>query len=376
MKKTIIIFLLLIEILINEFTLTQFSSDKSIGIETVIKIRFFNLIIFISGIIIFFYYNDFLKLKTFTKFLIIVIYIFSIDFVSGYVNFGYPKSEKDSIRYIFPYDWIRGEPNKHDHNEFGFRGYPPNVKRVSEKFVIGFFGGSTGYQGNPTIVGILSNKLQNENLDNIVINFSSVSSNHNQHIHRLLEFYEYNYDLIIFYGGWNETVQHYYYDYRPGYPFNFYLHDSNSNKNFNFLIKKSNIVGEIDKIYKVYQTFNPKTSNEIEYKKWKIEIKKNYFKTIKKAEDITKLMIKPNKCKKTSFLPILQPSAFTFDKRIENLLDYVKVDLNNYNIQNFDYLTKKIEFIDSVHIEQKSKDVIAEEILILVKEIFRNENIC
>lgn len=375
MKKIILILLLLIEIFVNEFTLTQLSNDKSLGIDVITKIRFFNFVILITWVIIFFYYSDFLRVKPITKFLILVIYICLIDFFSGYANFGYPRHEKDSKRFIFPYDWIRGEPNKHDHNKFGFRGNSPDEERDPKKFVIGIFGGSTGYNGNPTIIDIVSKKLKNNNLDNMVFNFSSVSSNHNQHIHRLLEFYEYKYDLIIFYGGWNETVQHYYYDSRPGYPYNFFLHDSDANKDINFLLKKSNIIGEIEKLFNVYQKFNPKTSNEEDLKKWGVGVKKNYFDTIKKARDISENMISPNRCKKTSFLAIFQPYKVP-NKRVENLLNFVKTDLKKNNIYDFGYLKENIIFTDHLHINQKSKEIIANEIFLLVKQIFKDEYVC
>ena len=41
MKKIILILFLLIEIFVNEFTLTQLSNDKSLGIDVIIKIRLF-----------------------------------------------------------------------------------------------------------------------------------------------------------------------------------------------------------------------------------------------------------------------------------------------------------------------------------------------
>ena len=40
-------------------------------------------------------------------------------------------------------------------------------------------------------------------------------------------------DLVIFYGGWNETVAQAAYDPRPGYPLNFfYIHDGSHWKKF------------------------------------------------------------------------------------------------------------------------------------------------
>ena len=56
-----------------------------------------------------------------------------------------------------------------------------------------------------------------------VYNFGSVSSNHSQHVHRLIEFSDrYSFDLVIFYGGGNETFQYANYDPRPGYPYIFF----------------------------------------------------------------------------------------------------------------------------------------------------------
>ncbi len=367
--------MLLFEILLNEFSLRFLSNDGIIDTNSINKIRFFNLITFITIIIIFFYFDNFIKLKLFTKILVIFIYIILTDYLSGYVNIGYKKIEKDSVRYIFPYDWIRGEPNQLDHNEFGFRGKPPNIKRDKNKFIIGFFGGSTGYNGNPTIVEILSKKLNNFNIDNEVINFSSVSSNHNQHLHRLLQFSEYTYDLIIFYGGGNETIQHYYYDSRPGYPYNFYLYDSNSNSLINFFIKHSNLIGEVDKFYNLYLDFNPKISNETEFISWAKKTKKNYFDTIKKSKRLTEKVINPNKCGQPFFIPIFQPIISPND-RTKKLVELVKSDLKNNNIYDFSYLKAELNFTDFIHVDQVSKEIIAKEITLLIKNLINKENKC
>ena len=53
-----------------------------------------------------------------------------------------------------------------------------------------------------------SDNLKKQGVENIVYNFSSNSSNHNQHIHRLIKFLNYKYDAVIFYGGNNETIQY------------------------------------------------------------------------------------------------------------------------------------------------------------------------
>ena len=171
MKKIILIILSLILIFINELTLANLSPDSNLGIHYLIKIRFFNLITFLSMIIVYFYYENFLTVKITKKIFFIIFYLFTIDYVSKFVGFGYPTNEKDSIRYIFPYDWIRGEPNVVDHNEFGFRGVAPNTIRDPKKFVIGFFGGSTGYAGTPPIIELLSQKLKKNNFEILILIF-------------------------------------------------------------------------------------------------------------------------------------------------------------------------------------------------------------
>ena len=116
----------------------------------------------------------------------------------NFLDFGYPShyAEEKVFRYPTPIDSFTGKPNERDLNEFGFKGkFENNTNYLS----IAFFGGSTGYGGNPTILEAISEKLKKKGFDNISINFSSVSSNHNAHLHRLVEFSQFNYDLIIKY---------------------------------------------------------------------------------------------------------------------------------------------------------------------------------
>jgi len=375
MKKIILIILIVLEISINEFSLKFLSSDNSIGLDFTNKIRFFNLIVFVSLLIFYFYYENLVKLQIVSKLFFLFSFIILVDYLSGFVEFGYKKIEKDSYRYIYPYDWIRGEPNKLDHNQYGFRGNAPDTERENGEIIIGFFGGSTGYAGEPTIIEIVSNQLNNENLKNNIVNFSSVSSNHNQHLHRLLEFSEYTFDIIIFYGGGNETIQHFYYDSRPGYPYNFYLYDSNSNSLINFFIKYSNLIGEIDKLFNLYLDFNPKTSNETEFISWAKKTKKNYFDTIQKSKRLTENFIVPNQCERSFFIPIFQPMVPPND-RTKKLVEIVRSELEDNGIHDLSYLKSQLNFTDFIHVDQESKEVIARKIALLIKNSLNNKEIC
>ena len=171
MKKFLLLSLFFALLLINEFTLVNFTEDNYLKEYNLIKIRYLNLINFILIILIYFYWTDFINLKIVPKFLIFILLLSSIDFLSKYAGFGYGNDKTDYHRYIFPYDWIRGKPNVLDHNQFGFRGtITPDVERDKNKIVIGLFGGSTGYNGDPTILQSVSNNLKKNDRDIFELN--------------------------------------------------------------------------------------------------------------------------------------------------------------------------------------------------------------
>ena len=53
-------------------------------------------------------------------------------------------------------------------------------------------------------------------------------------------------DLIIFYGGFNETIQNAVFDPRPGFPYNFFYR-SGTGPLSKLLLQNSAIIGEFDK---------------------------------------------------------------------------------------------------------------------------------
>lgn len=373
MKKFLIILTLSTLILVNEFTLVYFTKGDLLQEYNLNKIRYFNLINLLLLVLIYLYWSDFYKLRIFSKILIIFFLFITVDYLSKYAGYGYGHSKSDYHRYIFPYDWIRGKPNVLDHNKYGFRGKTtPDTFRNPDKIVIGLFGGSTGYHGNPTILEIISEKLKKDGLENISINFSSVSSNHNQHLHRLLEFSEFSYDLIIFYGGGNETFQQLYYDPRPGYPYNFYMFENILSPIF-YLTKYSNIIGELDKQFKISfglpsfsnlndKLQNPNKLNNENFKKWANSIKENYFETVLKSKKITENIIKPNKCNKASFLAIFQPLNVNEKTKLDYLINIIRSDLKKGEIKDMYPLKDDVKFTDIIHVDQNSKKLIADEI--------------
>ena len=128
-------------------------------------------------------------------------------------------NHSDNLRMPYPYLMFKGKPGYNDHDLNGFR--IQSSTSDTNAITIAFFGGSTGYMGSPPISDLLAQVIWP--VRNVrTLNFSVVSSNHNQHLHSLVQNHgKYSFDLVVFYGGYNETLQTAFYDSRPGFPYNF-----------------------------------------------------------------------------------------------------------------------------------------------------------
>ncbi len=330
------------------------------------------------------------KLKTFFKVMLsVLIFLILADIFFKWKGHGYNNEFKESQfeRYPFPYDMFRAKPNVSDHNSYGFRG--PVVDDYKNKHIlkIAFFGGSTGFYGNPPIPELLKVQLEKKGYKNIVFNFSSVSSSHSQHVHRLVEFLETKFDLIIFYGGGNETLNYYYYDSRPGYPYNFFIRNELS-PFVHTLIRYSSFFGKYDKVTGGSLSGYKKMieNREKNYPEWTDLISKNYFNKLKIAQTISTNAAKPEICNSTIFVPITQPINLEFNlnredykphyKKLLLLVNKVrsrdKIDgLKNY--LNYSDLSKQIIFTDALHTSQSSKSIIAKKMTENIEKILKKE---
>ena len=379
MKKFILIFLLLL-LFFNEFTFYGIEAFQNIQIYFInlgnlklYHIRYFNFINILLLVLVYFYYEDFLKLSLIKKGLFCFLFLITIDFISGFVGFGYKFEDRyksEIYRKPSPYEMFSGKPNILEHNEFGFRGISPNQKFSEDKLIIAFFGGSTGYNGDPAIVKIISDKLNTKDKKIIHLNFSSVSSNHNQHLHRLVKFSEFKFDVVIFYGGANELLNNYYYDPRPGYPFNFMIREADLTPIEKFLLQYSNIVSEFDKmtgrITKLSQL--QKKERDKDFNKWINEVSNNYYLTVQKAELISKKIVKPNICRETIFVQIFQPFK-SIEDNTDKLIQVFKNDIRFKKFLDLSYLTNELNFSDLMHVDQMSKYKIAENIVPIIKKL-------
>jgi len=316
------------------------------------------------------------KIFSFIKSLsFILILIIFLDSTLKFIGFGINKHwyNELNIRYPSTYDMFSNEPLVMDHNKLGFRGPLLSKTLQKSKISIAFLGGSTGYTGNPPIPEIISTMLTKNDINNVVYNFSSNSSNHNQHIHRLIKFSEYHFDIVIFYGGNNESIQYLQYDTRPSYPYNYFMINDISKLKL-FLLKHSSIMGMFENYTGIISGIN-KERNYVDknFDSWSDLVVNNYINTIIKAKNIFESSLTNNSCNKVIFLPILQPVNPRSSNEIRLWNKMIKRVNENYDILNYDDMRGIINFFDNVHIDQDSKLPIAKRISSdLIKLIKKN----
>ena len=334
----------------------------------VVSIFFFN----------FYLYYALKKFKFLKKFRNLLFYFFSTLFVIVIIDFyvfkkfghGFPSSvsEEKFERSPSPYDMFSGKPSYKDHNKLGFRGNP-FLNNNKKTYQFAFFGGSTGYNGNPPISSIIENNL-NQIISVKSYNFSSVSSNHNQHIHRLLKHSNINFDLVIFYGGYNETIQTFLYDPRPGYPFNYWIRNELSKIKY-ILLKYSAIYAEYEKQTGSVTNLDS-IKNEINFLsvEWYDDLFDNYFSTIDKAKRLTEKFIEGNNCKSTKFVAFYQPISLIRSNENEKkiILETKKRLKQKKNLIDISETIDESFFTDAVHVNQKAKRLIADKISGYIKE--------
>jgi len=327
------------------------------------------------------------KFEKYSSYLIIIVLSYLIVDMAIFriLGHGYPSNrDQEKIQRLpTPYDFFSGKPNALDHNSDGFRGN--DFKKAEEKQLsIAFFGGSSGYNGNPPIVDLIGQKLNSAKINTVVYNFSSVSSNHNQHLNRLLKYSNYNFDIVIFYGGFNETFQTLYADPRPGYPFNFWTVGELHPLKFT-LLKYSPFFSEIDKqTGKISNISNLRDDVGLGSDEWLNNLLENYTKTLFNSKKLTENFITPNMCNKSIFISIYQPISLSkmTNKLLVELDEGFKEKMINKTIEkikkydfihNLSNIYKERMFTDSVHVTDEAKEIMATKITEIVKNNLENK---
>lgn len=139
---------------------------------------------------------------------------------------GYLDQINDTTHSPRPYVMFTGDPKK-GHNRLGYLGDLPVMPKPKNETRIFVFGGSTVYGHRGTPLPVLLNELFEQKIStNIkVYNFGVVSSVGRQDFVRfLLDGLGFQPDLVIFYGGANDTA--FAWDVRPNYPHRFVFYES------------------------------------------------------------------------------------------------------------------------------------------------------
>ena len=269
----------------------------------------------------------------------------------------------DTLRKPHPYIMFKGASNYLDHNFLGYRISDPVTNNTIN---IAFFGGSTGYRGSPPIVNLITNKLNSLNHNDVKykpLNFSVVSSNHNQHLHSIVQNYNnYPIDIVFFYGGYNETIQTAFYDSRPGYPYNFYVRNEMSPEEM-LLIKHSRFY------QKIKSKFPPDPETKPFTEKWSKAIVNNYIKTINTSRLLSKSLT-TGRCK-IPFVFAYQPFQITanagvpdkFEEQVHRKIkNYLSISSDGIDLSNSLQDDKQM-YTDIVHVTQKGRELMTQNIL-------------
>ena len=101
----------------------------------------------------------------------------------------------------------------------------------------------------------------------------------------------------------------------------------------------------------------------------------NYINVLEKAKVLSKKVVKSNKCKTTNFLAFYQPiSNKNSDKTTKLIITKTKdILLKKKNlIYDISDILNETYFIDSVHISQKGRELIADEIYKYIFPLAKN----
>lgn len=321
--------------------------------------------------------NKLFKVVLYTVYCFFVLAVADLILFKRILNYGYPYHyhEANTHRSPKPYIMFAGKPNVPQHNELGFKGKSLRDADPND-FKIAFWGGSTGYNGNPPIAELLEIELEKElEIDVFVANFSILSSNHRQHLHGILEYLpSLNPDLVLFYGGYNETIQSGVYDPRPGYPYNYFFRAELSNFKKE-LLKRSAIAGEFDKrtgyitgLKELRNGWKPFSDD------WNESIVAKYFETLDLSNKVSQTL-DSNKFGKSRFMAFYQPyqvpdeflhTHSTIREKIDSL-DYIFDVSEAYDSLGIHAYT------DIVHVNQAAKHhmakIIAEKIVAKLQQV-------
>ena len=291
----------------------------------------------------------------------------------------------------FPYIMFKGDPNSSFYNSIGYQGPIPSENK-DDTFRIFVLGGSAVALGSPPFSSIMEEIFHKEGHNKVrIFNFGAVSSMLGQDIARIIyEVVDFHPNLVVMYSGFNDLEHGFYADPRPGYPFNFIIHENNplsstSLKSFPWalLLYKSSILRQLFPDFFLKRFTNIEALRlKVDYgsEKWKKQTVDAYWNYIGKAKKIADAY---------GFNLLIVFQAVLYGKKlhanekphISNWSDRWKM-LFNYLINSphrdkdisffdrsgmFSHIKEQV-FVDRVHIKQEYKPSVARELFKIITE--------
>jgi len=397
-------------ILINEWTLAYFLSDGKI--ESTWKgliIWGFDLISIALGYLIIrnaitISYKNILV----TVFSFLITFLVAELFFRLFYPFVSPVDElfvKSELFVPKPYVMYGGKPNYDKLNSLGYVEDAPQHPKPAKEFRVFILGGSTVYAGKPTISKLLEREFHANGFSNVkCFNWGVPASTSGMELSRIVhEISDRHPDLIIMYNGGNDLMINLWADPRPGYPFNYFIYESNpllerevgDYPMVNLMLYESKMLRHFFPAYfiKVFTKYNQRRK-EVNYgeQSWEQEIVNTYVNNIIKARKISNSI-------DSDFVVFFQPLVY-FKDNLTNIerQSIQKTGLNNYINQMHGRVFDKINsiktsqnfhmidlsnifddyndeiFTDDIHTLQKSKNIIAKEMFQQIIATFEETN--
>lgn len=240
----------------------------------------------------------------------------------------------------------------------------------------------------PPLCDLIQEKLSEKLKKRVFLaNFSILSGTSRQHLHMLLEYFQdFHPDIIIFYNGFNEIVEPFAEDSRPGYPYNqFYAEISEWRK---CLIKYSALFGILEERYSII-TQKEKLDKQVHFlsKEWQEQIIFNYFDTFEKSKNIAETM--PSKYfKHPVFIGVFQPfientdgkDIYNTNENVKYITKQIRTKIPHYNYiydlhDLYNQFDKKEIYIDVCHAQGEAHEAMSEEISNIVYNKLRQKGL-
>lgn len=284
------------------------------------------------------------------------------EYIASFLNTRYDHSiNPSSSRYPVPYISFKGRPNVTGHDQHGYKNKLA-ASTDPRTVTILFMGGSTGYLGTPNLPELLEKELQ-KSFNIRIINLSAISQNHRQHLHNLLEdASNYQFDIVLFYGGYNETLQSAYYDPRPGFPYNYALRTEASPENA--ILYKHSLLFRLIVAKKYGSIYKYLGITEVPFTpSWNAAIFQQYLATLAQANRVAPAVTSA-RCK-VKFLAAIQPYNIhqqdippSFHQRYLDAAQQLSQKEYGINSQNTPAISAS-SFTDVVHLTHEGRVSVA-----------------